>query len=188
MTDSGALRVETMLQRLTDRGGRDPSASAALQPVIRDALRDLAAAQTAPRPVASLVREAYLQLVNDEGMRDADRARFLALAARAMRRLLVDAATRRGQATLGRFLPRPALDEVVGTGAEDRPDILAVDDALESLHTLDRRAARVAELRLFGGLSFPELEAAMNLSRREVADDWAMARIWLARALRRRRI
>jgi RNA polymerase sigma factor (TIGR02999 family) len=184
MDDAGAMRVEAMLQRLTDREGRDASLAAALQPLIQDELRELIAAATAPRPVAALVRDAYLRLVKDEGMRPADRAGFLALAARAMRRLLVEAASRRGRAVDDAALPVPALDEVLGAGADDRPDVLAVDDALESLRALDRRAGRVAELRLFGGLTFPELEDALDLSRREVADDWAMARIWLARTLR----
>jgi RNA polymerase sigma factor (TIGR02999 family) len=173
-----------MLRRLGDRGGHDPSAAAELLSVIRTELERIVAAQVEPQPVAALLGEAYRRLVIAEGLRAGDRAQFLALAARAMRRVMVDAARGRRTAPPPGILPRLGPVEDARLGPNDPTAIRALDVALDSLRTLDGRAARVAEMRLFGGLGFAEIESALGASGRMVVDDWAMARIWLARELR----
>jgi RNA polymerase sigma factor (TIGR02999 family) len=134
-----------------------------------------------------LLQEAYRRLVVSEGLRTGDRAQFLALATRAMRRVMVDAARgRRGSGAPG-VLPCLGPEADARLGPNDPAEIRALDAALESLRTLDGRAARVAEMRLFGGLAFADIERALGVPGRVVADDWAMARIWLARELRAER-
>ena len=184
MAEAGSLHVRTMLRRLGDCCGHDPSAAAAILPLIQVELENLVLAQVEPQPVAALLREAYRRLVIAEGLRAGDRAQFLALAARAMRRVLVDAARGRRAAVAPGILPCLGPEEDARLGPNDPAAIRALDVALDSLRTLDGRAARVAEMRLFGGLGFADIESALGASSRMVVDDWAMARIWLARELR----
>ena len=138
---------------------------------------------------AALVHEAYLRLVDQSRAQWTDRAQFLAVAARVMRRVLIDharrhAAVRRGGAP--RRVPLEVLDHA-GAGAlgvQERADVLlALDEALERLGRLDQRQASVVECRFFAGMSEPETAEALGVTARTVARDWYKARGWLYREL-----
>lgn len=136
-----------------------------------------------------VVHEAYLRLVNQTRVDWADRAHFYAVAAQAMRRVLVDHARRHHAARRGggqRRLSLEALDwtDAAQLAAGDRADVLvALDDALALLATLDERQARVVELRFFGGLTAAEAAEALGVTSRTVERDWVKARAWLYREL-----
>ena len=135
----------------------------------------------------ALVHEAYLKLVDQTSLRWNDRAHFLGIAARAMRQILVDHARRSGAVKRGGEMTRVTLDESVAPdvspGASSDLDLLDLNQALERLAVEDDRAARVAELRLFGGLSVKEAAHVLGVSVRTVGGDWAMARLWLSREI-----
>jgi RNA polymerase sigma factor (TIGR02999 family) len=130
----------------------------------------------------ALVHEAYARLVGGEP-RFEDRAHFFAVAARTMRRVLVDHARRRKRAKRGGGRARVTLDE--GSISVDpwTQDLLALDEALEVLGTLDERKARVIELHFFGGLTYAETGAALGVSPATVERDLRLAKAWLQERL-----
>jgi len=131
-----------------------------------------------------LVHEAYLRLARDAPVRWQNRAHFVAFAAIAMRRLLVERARRRAAAKRGGVQIRITLDE--GLLQDDGAallDVLAVDRAMQRLSSVDAAHARVAELRYFGGLSVDETAEAMQVSPATVKRHWTLARAWLLREL-----
>jgi RNA polymerase sigma factor (TIGR02999 family) len=132
-----------------------------------------------------LVHEAYLRLARDRPAAFADRGHFVAIAAIAMRRLLVERARRRGAAKRGGDQVLVTLDESVMAGEGPAPpvDLVALDRALTRLADLDPRQARVVELRFFGGLSVEETADALAISPATVKRDWTLARAWLFREL-----
>ena len=134
-------------------------------------------------PATALVHEAYLKLVDQRRVKWQNRAHFFAVAARVMRRLLVDHARTRGAQKRGTALTVPLTDldpsaEPVG------PDVLALDAALDKLAALDPRQGRLVELRFFGGLTVDEAAAVLGIAPITVKRDWALARSWLYRELR----
>ena len=130
----------------------------------------------------ALVHEAYLKLVNDDGVEWKDRVHFLAVATRAMRQVLVDYARRRDSVKRGGSLRRVTLDEA--TGISDRTlEIIELDAAIGRLTSLSIRMARVVELRVFGGLKHGEIAEALDVSERTIVADWSVAKRWLAREL-----
>jgi RNA polymerase sigma factor (TIGR02999 family) len=181
--------VSRLLARL--RSG-DEQALGILLPVVYDELRRLAARQLRrERPdhtlqPTALVHEAFLRLLGGNPVDFAGRNHFFALAARAMRRVLIDHARR---AVAGRRPPRSARVELspelepLGSGVAEPAEVLAVDAALDRLAALDERQASVVELRFFGGLSAPEAAAALGVSEATVAREWRAARAWLKREL-----
>jgi RNA polymerase sigma factor (TIGR02999 family) len=132
----------------------------------------------------ALINEAYLRLVDVQRVNWQGRAHFLAMAARIMRRILVEAArARRRQKRGGGGVQVTLTDEMQST---DTPhDLVALDDALEALAVLDRRRSRVVELRFFGGLTVDETAAVLGISAETAMRDWKLARAWLRRELRR---
>src|SRR5215510_10473053 len=167
----------------------DPSAASQLLPLVYDELRKLAAhrlAHQAPgqtlQPTA-LVHEAYLRLVGDPGGSDWDnRGHFFAAAAEAMRRILVEDARRKGRRKRGGGLTRLDLDAAEQVaGPEVREDLLALDEALTKLASVDPQAAELVQLRYFAGLSIPEAAKALGVSPRTADRLWAFARVWLLR-------
>lgn len=146
--------------------------------IIADRLLKREAVGHTLQPTA-LVHEAWFKLAGTGAPQPVDRAHFLALAARAMRQVLVDSARRRRAAKRG----GDAIDVTIG---DDRlglalplDDLIAVDDALTRLAANDERLARVVELRFFAGLSEEEIAATLNVTTRTVQRDWAKARAWL---------
>lgn len=132
-----------------------------------------------------LVNEAYLRLIDSRRVRWQNRAHFFAVAASLMRRVLVDYARQRRSQKRGGEIIHVAIDEATVTTPSRAADLVALDEALSSLATLNNRQASVVELRYFGGLSEDEVAAALKISRRTVQREWRLARLWLYQALKR---
>lgn len=139
----------------------------------------------------SVVHEAYLRMVDMNGVRWQDRAHFFAVAARIMRGNLVDAARARRSQKRGGCLRRTDphsgidLDAIPDMGLGRSEEILAIHEALERLASLDARQAQVVEMRFFGGLSVEETAAVLRISPQSVMRDWKLAKAWLRRELAR---
>jgi RNA polymerase sigma factor (TIGR02999 family) len=126
-----------------------------------------------------LVHEAYLKLIDVDNVDWQHRAHFFAVAAQVMRRILLDAARKRGAAKRGGQSPRVNLEEIADIGSQRGSELIALDDALKTLAKMDPRKARVIELRFFGGLSVKETAEVLKLSEDTVLRDWRLARAWL---------
>ena len=135
----------------------------------------------------ALVNEAFLRLVDLERIGWQDRTHFLSLAARLMRRVLVDHARARHAEKRGGDIVRVTFDELLLPGHEDphAADVLTMDDALTALAALDQRKAQVIELRFFGGLTVEETASALDVSVKTVVRDWTFAKAWLQREMSR---
>jgi RNA polymerase sigma factor (TIGR02999 family) len=131
----------------------------------------------------ALVHEAYLRLVEQRNLDPADRDHFFAAAANTIRRILTDHARQRHAAKRGGDWERVTISDVDAADESATVDLLALDEALEKLAALDGRAARVVTMRYFGGLKNEQIAAALGVSERTIADDWATARAWLRREL-----
>lgn len=132
----------------------------------------------------ALVNEAYLRLVDGTAVAWHDRAHFLAVSARAMRRILVDHARARLAEKRGGQAARVTFDEALVVTDEARLDFIALDDALQALAVFDERKSRVIEMRFFGGLSVEETAAVLKVSPATVMGDWRLAKAWLKREMR----
>ena len=132
----------------------------------------------------ALVNEAYLRLVDAKGVAWQDRAHFLAVAARAMRHILVDHARARHAEKRGGRAARVTFDEALLVAVEPQQDLVALDEALEALATFDERKSRVIELRFFGGLSVEETASVLQVSPDTVMRDWRLAKAWLRGEMR----
>jgi len=181
---------QTAITRLLARhSAGDRQAFDELVPLVYDHLRRIARGQLARlRPTdtvspTALVHEAYLQLSSETGVEWQDRGHFYAICARAMRRILVDHARRRGARKRGHGSVRIDLD-AVPLAVDVRFDVvLAVEHAMEGLETLDPRLARLVECRFFAGMTEGEAAAALGVSVRTAQRDWLRARAWLLREL-----
>lgn len=173
----------TLLLSELSRGRRD--ALDRLLPLIYDELRALAhhrlAGQAPGRTLTttSLVHEAYLKLFDQTALVWNDRRHFFAVAAKAMRQIVIDHARRRSARKRGGGVPAVELDPQVVGGPEPVPDVLALDDALRRLEELDPRLGRVVELRFFTGLTVEETADVLRLGVRTVKRDWRKARAFL---------
>ena len=177
--ESDATRL---LQRLSEG---DQSVSEELLALIYGELHQLAAQRMGSHPPGhtlqptALVHEAWMRLVDLPDKRFRSRAQFFALAAKAMRSILVDHARKRSAERRGGNLARLPLDAVF-EGAEERAiDLLSLEDALGRLESVSQVAARVVELRFFAGLEHVEVGDALGVSSRTVERHWRMARVWL---------
>jgi RNA polymerase sigma factor (TIGR02999 family) len=169
----------------------DAHAADQLLPLVYAELRKLAAQKLAhEKPgqtldATGLVHEAYLRLVDAEKAPHWNsRGHFFAAAAEAMRRILVEQARRRSATKRGGKAGRAPLDEAAIAAPEPALDVLALNDALEQLTAVDPAAARLVQLRFFGGLNMTEAAAALGMSVRSAHDLWAYARSWLRRKMR----
>ena len=131
----------------------------------------------------ALVNEVFLRLVDVTKVEWNQRAQFFAMAARMMRRILVDAARARGSSKRGGSAAKVNLDETAVLSPSPDRSILALDDALTAFSLVAPRQAKVVELRYFGGLTEEEIVAAMKISPRTVRRDWDLAKAWLLREL-----
>jgi RNA polymerase sigma factor (TIGR02999 family) len=168
----------------------DPKAAEQLLPLVYGELRCLAAQRLAHEnpghtlQATALVHEAYLRLVEpDKGMEWHGRTHFLAAAAEAMRRILVDHARQKKSLKRGGGQVRAAFREDALAAPEQSEEILAVDEALAKLATADPQAAELVKLRYFAGLSIDETAQALNISPRSADRLWSYARAWLQRAI-----
>ena len=132
----------------------------------------------------ALVHEAYFKLVDVTRVEWRDRTHFLSIAARAMRRILIDYARKQGRLRRGGDHQRVTLDDGLVAAADQQADtLLALDIALEQLGQLNERLARLVECRYFGGLTEEDTAAVLGVNVRTVRRDWVKARGWLERAL-----
>jgi len=159
----------------------DPAAAEQLLPLVYDELRKLAAAKLAQEKpgqtlqATALVHEAYLRLVDNQNF--ANCRHFLAAAAQAMRRILIDSARRK------QLLPRVDFECLQLAARTDDERLLELHDALDRLAASEPASAQIVELRVFAGLSVEEAAAALGLSRAAAYREWSFARAWLAAAL-----
>jgi RNA polymerase sigma factor (TIGR02999 family) len=189
--DRGTPDPETTDLLLLTRSGRAGSTNRdRLFVVIYDDLRRLARSLMRGqgpdhilRPTA-LVHELFLRLVDQTRIDASDRARFMSLAAQAMRQILVDHARRKNAARRGGGWKRVTLSESIDGVRGPSLDMIALERALERLADADARAQKVAEMRLFAGLSSGEIGAVLGVSERTAAGDWAYARRFLAREMK----
>ena len=131
----------------------------------------------------ALVNEAFLRLTGAQRVRWQDRAHFLGISARLMRRVLVDHARSRGYRKRGGGAQLVTLNERLAATPEPAVDVVALDRALEKLAAVDPRQSRVIELRFFGGLSVEETAEVLHVSPDTVKRDWRLAKLWLLRDL-----
>ena len=184
-----------MAQRVTELllawGEGDQAALAELMPLVHGELRRIAARYMAReraghtlQPTA-LVNEVYLRLVKVDRVRWENRAHFIAVAARLMRRVLVDFARARGYRKRGAGMSLVPFDETAVIDVGRGHDLLAVDDALDALARVDERQSQIVIMRFFGGLTVEEVANVLNISVATVARDWKLAKAWLLRELDR---
>jgi RNA polymerase sigma-70 factor (ECF subfamily) len=132
---------------------------------------------------SALVNEAYLRLVDVRRVSWQNRAHFLAVAARLMRRILVDYARSRRYQKRGGDVVRVTFGEELAVIQPGIDDLLRVDDALDALARVDHRKGAVVELKVFGGLTVEEIAGELNVSPHTVTRDWKFAKAWLSREL-----
>lgn len=164
----------------------DPHAAEQLLPLVYDELRKLAADRMAgERPgqtldATALVHEAYIRLVDVARPQNWDgRAHFFAAAAEAMRRILIDAARRKGRAKRGGDHKRVDLDDAASISLAAPDELLLIDEAIAKLAAEDTRAAQLVRLRYFAGLSIEEAAEMSGMSRSTAFEHWSYARAWL---------
>lgn len=183
--------AEEISELLTAWGNGDRAALNELMPLVYDELRRLAHHYLGRERIghtlqtSALVNEVYLKLVNERAMQWQNRAHFFAVASNLMRLILVDYARRRNYVKRGGGAQRLSFDEALAVSDERAADLLALDDALNALTTLDARKSKVAELRFFGGLSVEETAEVLKVSPVTVMREWRMAKAWLHRELSR---
>lgn len=191
-------------QLLQQWGSGDQAALHSLLPLVYAELRDLAQRRLQrERPDhtlqrTALVNEAFLRLSNQRPVAWQNRAQFLGLASKMMRRILVDYARQRRAAKRGKAEEHLSLDDtqaaleidhvqalqaVDGVGDDARVDVLAIDAALVRLEQLDAAQSHIVELRYFGGLTIEETATVTDISPASVKREWALARAWLRREL-----
>jgi RNA polymerase sigma factor (TIGR02999 family) len=167
----------------------DESALKALTPLVYDELRRLAHRYMGRQQhghvlqTSALVNEAYLRLLNVDQVSWQNRAHFFAVSAQLMRNILVDFARNRQSQKRGGAARAVSLDQALEVSSERGADLVALDDALSLLASLDARQAQVVELRFFGGLSVEETAEVLKVSPGTVRRDWRMAKAWLHREL-----
>jgi RNA polymerase sigma factor (TIGR02999 family) len=194
MNVDGSPAGDEITRALIALRGAAPGAVDRLMPLVYDELRRIAHRLLGIEPTGhtlsttALVHEAYLKLVDQSRAQWQDRAHFFAIAAGAMRRILVDyarrhRALRRGGGPHG-AARAVSLDDVEIAVAERADAILELDAALEHLAQLDERQAQVVECRFFAGLTESETAEALGISQRTVAREWATAKGWLYQELR----
>jgi RNA polymerase sigma factor (TIGR02999 family) len=177
----------TKLLRAWSNG--DDGALEQLMPLVEVELRRLARGYMArERPdhtlqTTALVNEAFVRLTDARQVRWQDRAHFLGISARLMRRVLVDYARRRGFHKRGGDAQRVTLQDDLVRTPDPAFDVVALDRALEALAKFDMRKSRIVELRFFGGLSVEETADVLQVSTDTVKRDWRLAKLWLLREL-----
>lgn len=188
MSDTPPPDVTALLARWSDG---DEDALHRLVPLVERELRRLAQWQmAAERPghllqPTALVNEAYLRLVDMARVRWQNRAHFFAVAARLMRRILVDEARSRQSLKRGGGTQRVTFDEALPVSTESPEQLIALDDALQALAAVAERKSRVVELRYFGGLTVEETAEVLKISPETVLRDWKFAKSWLLREVTR---
>lgn len=181
--------ADEVARLLRDWGSGNQQALEELLPLIYNELRHLAHNFLyRERPghtlqTTALVHEAYLKLIDQKDARWQNRSHFFAIAAQAMRRILIDSARRHAAMKRGGPQEKLSLDEAPDASLEPNTKLLALDEALKALAEIDPDQSRIVELRYFGGLTIDETAEVMSVSAATVKREWAMARAWLHQAL-----
>lgn len=181
-----AVDITGLLNRLSDGDSR---AIDALLPLIYDELRALAGSFLRREnpghllQTTALVHEAYIKLINQQDARFNNRAHFFAVAAQAMRRILVNHARDAGRIKRGGGRSHIELDEAALAASQSDVDLVALDEAMTKLAALDPRKSRTVEMRFFGGMSIDDTAAALGVAPATVKRDWDFARAWIFREL-----
>ena len=179
-------RITTLL---TAWGNGNQAALDELMPIVYEELRRLARRRLRterpghPLQTTALVNEAYLRLVDVRQIRWQDRGHFFAMSARLMRRILVEFARAQRCAKRGGERQRVSFDEALNVSTQRATDLIALDDALSALATVDGRKSQVVEMRFFGGLTVEQTAEALAISRETVIRDWNVAKAWLLREI-----
>jgi len=182
----------TITQLLVASSEGDGAAFDRLMPIVYDELKRLARGHMRGERTGhtlnttALVHEAYLKLVDLNRIQYQNRSHFFAIAAQAMRRILVNHAHRRNAQKRGGGQADLPLDDVVVMSDQQVAQLLDIDDALQQLEALNERQSRVVECRFFAGLTIEETAQALDVSPATVKRDWTAARAWLNRTLRAR--
>ena len=182
--DADADERQRISRLLADWADRDPAARERLMPIVYEELRRIAhrymrgEREGHTLQATALVNEVYLRLAGIDALQWRDRTHFFAMAATLMRRVLVDYARQRARNKRGAGISVTTLDEHA-ISPQPAVDIVALDDALERLATLDPQQSRIVELRFFAGLSVRETAEALGVSPATVKRDWATAKMWL---------
>lgn len=170
---------------LNDWSGGDQAALDRLMPLVYDELHRLAHQHMRREQrghilqTSALINEAYLRLIDQPETRWENRSHFFGIAARIMRRVLVDEARKRNSAKRGGDIIQVSLVEAVNASQEQAASVVALDDALKSLEAIEQRQSEIVELRFFGGLSINETAEVLKVSPGTVMRDWTFARAWL---------
>jgi RNA polymerase sigma factor (TIGR02999 family) len=178
--------VTLLLKRLSNG---DQDALADLIPLVYDELHRLAAFHLQREraehtlQTTALVHEAYVRLVDQKEAQWKNRGHFFAVAAQAMRRVLVDYARRHQAVKRGSSLPKVSLDEAIVISNEDVHKVLLLDELVSRLASLDPAEGRIVELRFFGGFTVEETAEVMGISPATVKREWSVARAWLLREI-----
>jgi RNA polymerase sigma-70 factor, ECF subfamily len=182
------LEVTRLLAAWSDG---DAAARDTLLPLVYDELRRLASYYMRGQPdnhtlqTTALIHEAYLKLAAQPDKQWQNRMHFFAVAAQAMRHVLVDYARSRDAIKHGGQAQLVALEEAAVVSAERAAEVVALDEALTALASVDLRKSQVVELRYFGGLSVEETAEVLQVSPETVKRDWRLAKLWLMRELNR---
>jgi RNA polymerase sigma factor (TIGR02999 family) len=181
--------TQEITQLLVAWNNGDNAALELLAPLVHQELHRLAKRKMAGEgpghilQTTALVNEAYLRLIDWKNVNWQNRAHFFGLAAKIMRHILVDFARARRREKRGGEALQISLSEAAVIAREQSADLVALDDALQTLERLDPRQARVVELRFFAGLNLDETAEALKISVATVRRDWSMAEAWLFREL-----
>jgi RNA polymerase sigma-70 factor (ECF subfamily) len=184
-----SLPPHEITQLLAEWSGGNQSALDKLYPLVYAELRRMAHRYMSRErkghtlQTTALINEAYLRLVEQRNVQWANRAHFFGLAAQMMRRILIDYARRYEYAKRGAGAQRISLDEVALVANDRARELLALDEALKRLETVDPRRSSVVELRFFGGLENAEIAEVLKISANTVTRDWNLARAWLYKEL-----
>lgn len=184
-------KVSEQTRTLVASTDGDPGATSALTPLVYERLRRLAASYMRDeRPghtlqPTALVHEAYLRMIDVNRVDWRGKTHFFAVAARQMRRILVEHARRRTAQKRGGGRHRVTMTLEMGASTPEPVDVLALEEALGKLAHKSSRQRQVVELRIFGGLSEEQISDVLGVSRRTVSDDWRVARARLTRDLSR---
>jgi len=176
-------------QLLVDWSSGDPEALDKLMPLVYDELRRIAGRHmNRHRPdviiqTTVLVHEAFLRLVDQKNVNYQNRVHFFAVASKAMRRILINYAVARAASKRSGGHKRLSISKVMATAKEEPLDIVALDEALKVLATIDVRKSEIIELRFFGGLTLEETAEALGISLFAVRQEWKLARGWILREL-----
>jgi RNA polymerase sigma-70 factor, ECF subfamily len=189
MSEQPPERTTAVTDWLLELGRQDKPGLDEMFPLVYDELHRLAVQYLGREDVGhtlqptALVHEAYLHLVDQRRVDWRNRAQFLGIAARMMRRILVDHARNRGALKRGGGADQVSLSLIEAPSGRPEVELIALEDALQRLTALDPRKAQVVELKFFGGLSAREVAEVLQISDATVEREWSFARAWLYRAI-----